>query len=192
MISLLRGTVASIEHDSIIVEVDGVGFQVLVPSAVKDSAQVGEGIFLYTRLIVREDNWTLCGFETKESREYFNLLIGVNGIGPRLALLILSTLSPELIRRAVFTEQADVFCRVPGIGKKTAQKVLLFLQDRIPATDTLGSVATLTDIDSEVLTALTGLGYSVVEAQAALQHIPRDAPEDLEARLRIALQYFSS
>jgi len=192
MIALLRGTVASVDNDSIVVEVGGVGYQVFVPAPIKDTLQPGEAIFLHTRLVVREDNWMLCGFETKESREYFNLLLGVNGIGPRLAILILSTLNPETIRRAVFNEQAEIFSRVPGIGKKTAQKILLTLQDRIPATETLGMLAVISDADSEVLAALTTLGYSVVEAQSALQYIPRDTPQDVETRLRLALQYFSS
>ena len=191
MIASLKGSVGAIEADSIIVEVGGIGFQVFVPAPVKDNYQVGEAIFLFTRLVIREDNWTICGFENKESREYFNLLIGVNGIGVRLAILILSTLSPESIRRAVFNEQADIFCRVPGIGKKTAQKILLYLQDRIPETQSLAPLAALTDVDSEVLSALTALGYSVVEAQAALQYIPASAAQDVETRLRIALQYFT-
>lgn len=191
MIASLKGVVAAIEADSIVLEVGGIGYQVFVPAPVKENLQVGEALFLFTRLIIREDNWSLCGFDTKESREYFNLLFGVNGIGPRLAILILSTLSPELIRRAVFNEQADIFCRVPGIGKKTAQKILLYLQDRIPETHSLDRIAALTDVDSEVLSALTALGYSVVEAQAALQYIPAATPQDVEIRLRIALQYFT-
>ena len=192
MIASLKGVVAAIEADSIVLEVGGIGYQVFVPAPVKENLQVGEALFLFTRLIIREDNWSLCGFDTKESREYFNLLIGVNGIGVRLAILILSTLSPELSRRAVFNEQADIFCRVPGIGKKTAQKILLYLQDRIPETHSLDRIAALTDVDSEVLSALTALGYSVVEAQAALQFIPRETPQDVELRLRLALQYFAS
>ena len=191
MIALLRGIVVSIENDSIVVEAGGLGFQVLVPSSVLDGLQVGDAIVLHTRMVIREDNWTLCGFATKESREYFSLLLGVNGIGSRLAIQILSTLSPDVIRKAVFTEQADVFCRVSGIGKKTAQKILLHLQDRIPSTESIGTIASLTDTDGEVLAALTGLGYSVVEAQAAIQYIPRDTPQDVEIRLRIALQYFA-
>jgi len=192
MISLLRGTVAAIENDSIVVDVGGVGYQVYVPTPIREKLLVNDAVMFYTRLVIREDNWALCGFETREYREYFNLLMGVNGIGLRLAILILSILSPDSIRRAVFSEQADIFCRVPGIGKKTAQKILLYLQDRIPSTGTLGSIATITDVDSEVLAALTALGYSVVEAQSALQYIPRDAPQDVESRLRLALQYFTS
>lgn len=191
MIASLKGSIVAIETDSIVLEVGGIGYQVFIAAPVKDNFHVGDAIFLYTRLVIREDNWTLCGFDNKESREYFNILIGVNGIGVRLAMLILSTLSPESIRRAVFNEQADIFCRVPGIGKKTAQKILLYLQDRIPETQSLAPLAALTDVDSEVLAALTALGYSVVEAQTALQYIPASTPQDVEARLRSALQYFT-
>lgn len=192
MIASLRGTVTAIENDSIVVDVGGVGYQVFVPAPVREKLQINDSVMLYTRLVVREDNWALCGFETREYREYFNLLMGVNGIGLRLAILILSILPPESIRRALFSEQAEIFCRVPGIGKKTAQKILLYLQDRIPSTGTLEPIAMMTDVDSEVLAALTALGYSVVEAQSALQYIPRDAPQDVEYRLRLALQYFTS
>lgn len=192
MIASLRGTVTAIENDSIVVDVGGVGYQVFVPAPVREKLQLNDSVMLYTRLVVREDNWALCGFETREYREFFNLLMGVNGIGLRLAILILSILPPESIRRAVFSEQAEIFCTVPGIGRKTAQKILLYLQDRIPSTGTLEPIAMMTDVDSEVLAALTALGYSVVEAQSALQYIPRDAPQDVEYRLRLALQYFTS
>jgi Holliday junction DNA helicase RuvA len=100
-------------------------------------------------------------------------------------------LSPDAIRRAVFHEQPEVFNRVPGIGRKTAQKILLQLQDKIPADIGLEPVAMISDVDTEVLGALTALGYSVVEAQAAVQSIPRNTEEDVETRLRLALQYFS-
>ncbi len=192
MISILHGNVISQESDGIIVDVNGVGFHVLVPTPLRDSLQPGENIFLYTRMIVREEAWTLCGFETKEGREMFDLLHSVNGIGPRLAMSILSTLSPDTIRRAVFNEQAEVFSRVPGIGSKTAQKIVLHLQDRLPSTEGLGPLSRISEVDTEVLAALTSLGYSLVEAQAALQYIPRDTPQEVETRLRIALQYFST
>ncbi len=192
MISILHGNVISQETDGIIVDVSGVGFHVMVPNALRDRLQPGEAIYLYTKMIVREDAWLLCGFETKEGREVFELLLSVNGIGPRLAMSILSTLSPDTIRRAVFNEQAEVFSRVPGIGNKTAQKIVLLLQDRLPSTEGLAPLSKISDVDTEVLAALTGLGYSLVEAQAALQYIPRDTPQDVETRLRIALQYFST
>jgi Holliday junction DNA helicase RuvA len=192
MISILRGNLISQENDGIIVDVNGIGFFVLVPSFLRDRIQPGEAVYLYTKMIIREDAWILCGFETKESRDVFELLLSVNGIGPRLAMSILSTLTPDSIRRAVFNEQADLFSRVPGIGKKTAQKIVLHLQDRLPSGEGLTPLSKISDVDSEVLAALTTLGYSLVEAQAALQYIPRDTPQEIEPRLRIALQYFST
>lgn len=191
MIASLRGQVQEINPDNIVVEVAGVGMQVYIPLPLRDGLRSGENIFLYTYLVVREDSLSLYGFDTKEARQYFILLISVNGVGPRLGLAVLSTLSTDAIRRAVFHEQADVFSRVPGIGKMTAQKILLHLKDRIPAEPGLEPVSGISDIDTEVLEALTTLGYSVVEAQAAIQAIPRDAPSDVEARLTLALQYFS-
>lgn len=191
MISLLRGTVALIDNEGIVLEVGGVGLQVFVPGGLKDRLQIGDAVFLYTRLIVRQELLALYGFETKEGREFFDLLLGVNGIGPRLALAIISTLNPDVIRRAVFDDQLDVFCRVPGVGKKSAQKIMLHLQDRLPTGGIAATLGALSDIDTEVLAALTALGYSVVEGQAAIQYLPKDAPMDLEERLRLALQYFS-
>jgi holliday junction DNA helicase RuvA len=192
MIASISGKVASIENNSLVVDLGGMGFQVSVPAPLKDRLHVGESIYLHTVLIVRQDALSLFGFETRESRDYFNLLLMVNGIGPRLALAVLSTLSPDAIRRAIFHEQAEVFSRVPGVGKKTAQKILLTLQDKIKGEAGLEPVTRFTDADAETLEALTTLGYSVVEAQAALQSIPRDAPQDVGERLRLALQYFSS
>jgi len=192
MISVLHGSVISPETDGIVVDVNGVGFHVMVPNNLRDRLQPGENIYLYTRMIVREDAMLLCGFETKEGREVFDLLLSVNGIGPRLAMSILSTLTPDTIRRAVFNEQSEVFSRVPGIGNKTAQKIVLHLQDRLPLTEGLAPLSKISDVDTEVLAALTTLGYSLVEAQAALQYIPRDTPQDVETRLRVALQYFTT
>ena len=191
MIASLRGQVQDIGSDNVVIEVGGVGLRVYVPLPMRDSLRPGESIFLHTFLVVREESLSLYGFKTKETREYFNLLLGVNGVGPRLALSVLSTLTPEAIQRAVFHEQAEVFTRVPGVGKRTAQKILLHLQGRLPEEPGLEPMATMSDVDSEVLNALTTLGYSVVEAQAALQFIPRDAPQEVETRLRLALQYFS-
>jgi Holliday junction DNA helicase RuvA len=191
MIASLKGKVAQILNDSLVMELGGVGLQVYTPAVVRQQARQGDDLFLYTYLVVRQDALTLFGFESLEEREFFLLLLEVNGIGPRLALAVLSVLSPDAIRRAVFHEQAEVFSRVPGVGKKTAHKILLQLQDRISAVSGIGPSEVITDLDTEVLDALTSLGYSVVEAQAALQSIPRDTAEDLEARLRQALQYFS-
>jgi len=192
MIASLSGRIQEINSDSLVLDIGGVGLQVFAPAPLRDRLKPAETVFLYTYLVVREDALSLYGFDTKEGRDFFILLLGVNGVGPRLSLAMLSTLSPDAIRRAVFHEQADVFSRVPGIGKKTAQKILLHLQDRIPMEAGLERVAAISEVDTEVLGALTSLGYSVVEAQTALQSIPRDTPQEVEARLRAALQYFTS
>ena len=190
MIASLAGEVLEVHSDQVVIQVGGVGLQVFVPAPLRDHLRAGERVFLHTYLVVRQDALSLYGFETREGRQFFALLLGVNGVGPRLALSILSTLNPEAIRRAVFHEQDEVFSRVPGIGKRTAQKILLHLQDRLPMEAGLQPVAAAVEVDGDLLSALTTLGYSVVEAQAAIQSIPRDAPQDEEARLRLALQYF--
>jgi Holliday junction DNA helicase RuvA len=191
MIASLSGSVSTIGSDNIVLEVGGVGIKVFISAPLRDRLRTGETTFLYTHLIVRQDALMLYGFDTSEGREFFELLLSVDGIGPKSALSILSVMNPDAIRRAVFNEQAEVFTRVPGVGKKTSQKILLYLQDRIKAVEGFEPMATMTDVDTEVLSALTGLGYSVVEAQAALQSIPRDTPADVETRLRATLQYFT-
>lgn len=191
MIAFVEGRVIELYADSLIIGVGGVGLQVFVTAQARSQVRPGDEIALHTYLVVRQDLLGLYGFASIEEREIFLLLLGVDGIGPRLALAVLSTLSPDAVRRAIFHEQPEVFTRVPGVGKKTAQKILLQLQDRIPALTGVERVEAFSDLDAEVLAALTSLGYSVVEAQAALQSIPRDTPQEAEERLRAALQYFA-
>lgn len=190
MIATLRGEVSQIEENAIIVEMGGVGLRVFVPAPLRTRLKAGEGILLYTHLVVREDALTLYGFESQPDRELFNILLGVDGVGPKVALSVLSSMTLDSIQRAVFAEEADVLSRVPGVGKKTAQKMALHLKDKLKPTDALARVAAMSDTDGEVLAALTALGYSVVEAQAAIQSLSKDAPQDTEERLRLALQYF--
>lgn len=190
MIAIVQGPVAALTEGALVVMVGGVGLQVHVTMQTRAKARIGEHVSLHTHLVVREDLLALYGFEVEAERELFILLLGVSGVGPRIGLAILSTLSTDAIRRAVLSEQAEVFARVPGVGKRNAQKILLHLQGKIKG-DGLEAVAGVSDTDEAVLDALTSLGYSVVEAQAALQSIPRDAPPDVEERLRIALQFFS-
>lgn len=190
MIATLRGEVSQIEENAIVVEMGGVGLRVFVPAPLRTRLKAGEGILLYTHLVVREDALTLYGFESQPDRELFNILLGVDGVGPKVALSVLSSMTLDAIQRAVFAEEADVLSRVPGVGKKTAQKMALHLKDKLKPTDALAHVAAMSDADAEVLAALTALGYSVVEAQAAIQAIGKDAPQDTEERLRLALQYF--
>jgi Holliday junction DNA helicase RuvA len=191
MIATLHGEIIQIEDNALIIEVGGVGLRVFVPAPVRGRMKVGEAALLYTHLVVREDALTLYGFETQADRDLFNMLLGVDGVGPKVSLSVLSTLTIDTVQRAVFTEESELLSRVPGVGKKTAQKIVLYLHDRLKPADGLSKIASLSDNDSEVLAALTALGYSVVEAQTAIQSLPNDAPEDVEERLRMSLQYFT-
>jgi Holliday junction DNA helicase RuvA len=193
MIASLRGPLLSFQPpDTCVVEVGGVGYRVFVPTSVLDGAEVGHLVFLHTQLIVREDALTLYGFATEEQRTLFELLMTVQGVGPKLALGILSSLSPDVLRRAIVNEQPEVFNRVKGVGKKTAEKIVFTLKDKLGAEFTLAGVTAAGDVDTEVIAALTALGYSVVEAQAAVQAIPKDAATPtVQDRIRLALAYFA-
>ncbi len=190
MIASIEGIISQILEDSLVVNVNGVGFRLFVPKNVCKEAELYKSRSFFTHLVVREDALTLFGFESSEERDLFVLLLGANGVGPRTALGILSSMSLGLIQKAVLSDEADLFARVPGIGKKTAQSIVLHLQGKIKG-EVLPTDASLRELDADLIDALTSLGYSIVEAQTALQTIPKDAPKDLETRLRIALQYFS-
>ena len=191
MIATLRGEISQIEDTALIIEVGGVGLRVLVPAPLRTRSKTGDAAFLFTHLVVREDALTLYGFESQADRELFTILLGVDGVGPKVALSVLSTLTLDAIQRAVFAEEGEILSRVPGVGKKTAQKMAIHLKDKLRPSDALSGVAAMADYDSEVLAALTALGYSVVEAQSAIQSLPKDAPKDVEERLRATLQYFT-
>jgi len=191
MIDSVTGQVAAITKQYVVVVVGGVGLRVHVPTSVRDLVDgPGPTVTLYTHLHVREDGLILYGFAEQEERALFETLITISGVGPRIALALLSTLTVEHIHNAVAREEPDVLTRVPGIGKKLAQKLIFELKDKLVLEPSLG-VAALSDIDTDVIATLTALGYSVVEAQTALQAIPRDAPADIEERVRLALQYFA-
>lgn len=190
MIATLRGEVSQVEDNAIVVEMGGLGLRVFVPAPLRTRLRAGDALILYTHLVVREDAWSLYGFESQADRELFNILLGVDGVGPRVALSVLSAMTLDAVQRAVFADEADLLSKVPGVGKKTAQKMALHLKDKLKPSDTLAKVAAMSDTDSEVLAALTALGYSVVEAQAAIQSLGKDAPDNTEDRLRLALQYF--
>ena len=191
MIASIQGNVIRFGEDYLVVEAGGIGYQVFVPTQVFDGLRPGEQISLLTKLVVREDSFTLYGFREQEELGLFQELIRVNGVGPRLALETLSTHSTDVIKRAVLNKQEEIFSQVAGIGKKTAQKIILSLEDRISFEDQLLHAPETVGINAEVQEALISLGYSVLEAQAALQTIPEDAPLDLETRLTIALRFFS-
>ena len=190
MIACINGEVLSLQKDKVVIRLGGLGVETYVPKNILEQHHPGDVIFLHTYLVVREDALMLFGFEKEVEREFFSLLIGVNGVGPKTALSILSILSVDAIRNAVLSEQPDIFARVPGIGKKGAQKIILSLQGRVGSEEEFGYLP-VSDLDTEIIEALTTLGYSVVEAQTALQSLPKDAPQNVEERLYLVLQYFS-
>jgi Holliday junction DNA helicase RuvA len=190
MITSLRGILQGIGEQELTLEVGGVGLQVAVTSAVLERApSIGRSIYIETYLVVREDALLLYGFSSPEAREVFLELLKVSGVGPRLALATLSSLSVDTLRMAVANNQPEVFVRVPGIGKKTAERIVFHLKDRIVLAPS--TIPAPSQMDEEVVSVLTALGYSPVEAQSAVNSLGSEAPEEVEERVKLALQYFA-
>jgi len=191
MIARLRGTVESIDKDSLIVSVGGVGFRVRASAAARELAGRSRSVDLFTHLHVRENEIALYGFASEEELALFELLLGVSGFGPKMALSILAAAPPDRLRQAIAAEELDVFTRVSGVGRKTAKAVVFHLKDKIGAVPGAPGLVAFTEGDTEIISALTTLGYSLAEAQAALASVPRDSGASLEERLRLALAYFT-
>ena len=191
MISIVQGTIYARLNDALIVMVGGVGLRVLVPQPLLRASRVGELVLLHTHLVVREDDLSLIGFATDDELDLFHKLITVSGVGPKLALSVLSNMAPDALRMAIGQEHAEMLARVPGIGKRTAGKIVLELKDKMGEVEVSEGLAALTEADAAVIDALTALGYSIVEAQRAVQALPRDVT-DVEERLRRALSSFGT
>ncbi|NOZ71320.1 MAG: Holliday junction branch migration protein RuvA [Chloroflexi bacterium] len=191
MISRIRGRIEELLEDAVIVDVGAWGIKVFVPVTHLAELRLDQSILLYTHFHVREQEMTLFGFPSAEELHLFELLIGVSGVGPRLALSIISTLAPDTIRLAIVNDEPGLLTRVPGIGAKSARKILFQLKDKFAPTEMeQWREASFSDIDSEVIDALTSLGYSVVEAQRAIQNLPKELTS-VEERLRAALAQMS-
>ncbi|MBM7844809.1 MULTISPECIES: Holliday junction branch migration protein RuvA [Herpetosiphon] len=194
MIASVRGVVQFIGLDQVIIDVHGVGLAIAVPRTVLATiGAVGDSAQLYTHLHVREDMLALFGFNSPAQRALFELLLGVSGIGPKVALALLSAASPEELQQAIAREDTIMLSKVPGIGKKTAARLVLELKGKFGVSTISHQLSTnpgLLAINTELIDILTSLGYSSTEAQAALNALPADAPADTEERLRLALQYF--
>lgn len=191
MIACLEGNVLSRSRDSLVVTVGGIGFKVFAPATLLAQVRPGEPLALHTYLHVREQEMTLYGFADEDELGLFELLLTVSGVGPKLALTMLSAMSVDALRLAIGQEQPGVLARIPGIGKKTAEKIVLELKDKVKMAEGLPpELAALSEADAEVIDALTALGYSIVEAQRAVQGLPRDV-KDVEERLRLALASFA-
>jgi Holliday junction DNA helicase RuvA len=204
VIANITGRLRAVEKNALVVELGGIGIRVYVPETLaakcgpRGSISLGSTLVLHTHLHVREDELTLYGCTAEDDIQLFKLLLSVSGVGPKVGLGMLSTLSADDIRVAIATEKAEVLSSVPGIGTRTAQKIILDLKDKVQVSAELVSsmeggrgVPPLMEEDEEVLGALTTLGYSVVEAQTALQNVPPDV-RGVEERLRAALSYLGT
>ena len=191
MIATVSGEITQVLENQVIVNIGGIGLRLNVTEETCLNCQPGMKKGFHTYLVVREDSLSLYGFMTAEERDLFVHLISVAGVGPKTALAALSTLTPTAVRRAITGDQPEVFARVSGIGKKTAQKIILDLQGKVTPLEPLESALRMDEVDAEVIEALTALGYSIVEAQTAIQSLGVDEDADPETRLRKALQYFS-
>lgn len=132
MIGRLRGLLAAITRDGVVIEVGGVGYEVTVtPEAVADLPPVGDEVVIHTHLVVREDDLSLFGFPATSDRDLFRILISASGVGPRVAMALMATLRPDALRRAIATEDVDTLSTAPGVGKRSAQKIILELRPKL-------------------------------------------------------------
>ena len=197
MISYIRGELCDIEEQKAIVDVNGVGYGIYMPQqALSLLPPMGQQVKIHTYLNIREDAMQLFGFLTKEDLNVFHLLIGVNGIGPKAGLNILSCLSPDELRFAVLSGDAKAISATPGIGKKTAEKLILELKDKLniedmlePAEDLASGTDTASNtMQAEAVQALTALGYGSAES---LRAVKKSSPEcsSVEDILKEALKF---
>jgi len=201
VISYVKGALAEKSGDRIVVEAGPVGLGIYVPLSVLEVLPpLGEEVKIYTYLQVREDDLSLYGFLTRQDLDMFRRLIGVNGIGPKGALGILSALSPDDLRLAILTGDAKAISKAPGVGAKTAQRIILDLKDKVSAEEMLASVADTDERTSvplmqeagrEAATALVALGYSNLEASKAVKNVQITEDMDAEAVLRASLKYLA-
>jgi Holliday junction DNA helicase RuvA len=189
MIAGIEGKLQSRSADGAVVRVGGVSLRVYMPtSTLVTLGAIGSEVRLHTHLHLREDNVALYGFAAEEELEAFRTLIGVSGVGPRVALNILSALNPGQLAIAVASGNADLLSQVPGVGPKMAGRLALELKGKL---DRL-MVGAPAEGGSEVLTALIGLGYSAAEATSALASLPDSPDLTVEEKLKLALQYFAA
>lgn len=191
MIAMISGPIAASGSDYVIVDAHGVGYMVFIPKPLLARLNDGDQVTLYTNLIVREDSMTLYGFESWAQRLLFDQLLAVSGIGPKVAMNLLSSLSPDDLRAALASGDVVRLSKVPGIGRKTAERMVLELKGKIDPRGILaGSTGATSGRDSDVIDVLMGLGYSAAEANAAVASIPASAPDSIDDRIRLALRYF--
>ena len=192
MIASVRGVVQDIETGYLVIEIGGVGVRVAVPESILDeTVAIGVELQLWTQLILRQDSLSLYGFADSKQLHIFDLLLGAPGVGPKVAMAIISGMSVDGLRHAITSDQPELLSRVPGVGIKTARKIGFYLKDKIDDKQMSAEDSTFNTVDVELLEALTTLGYSVAEAQNAIQDTDVDSADNLEDRIVLALRYLS-
>lgn len=205
MFSYIKGPLTEICEDMVVVEAGNIGWNIHVPiSVLENLPHIGEEVKIYTAFQVREDAMTLYGFLDRQDLQMFRMLLGVNGIGPKAALGILSSMRPAALRMAILSEDAKSIARAPGIGPKTAKRVILDLKDRIKTEELLpgaisdgsqengaefASLAAAGGAAKEAVEALTALGYSLAEASKAVRQAAVGESMTTEEVLKASLKY---
>jgi len=191
MIASLKGNILLKKDNWLIVEAGGVGYKVFLAAKTLDDARIGDSVSLYIYHHITESSQALYGFHTYEEQEFFELLLSISGIGPKVALNVLNAASLEDIREAVISNNPDILTNISGIGKKTAERIVLELKNKITIGDIRPVGTKSLDIGShanlDVYEALTQLGYNGVEARAAIKMIPASI-KDADKRLKEALK----
>lgn len=200
MYAYLKGTIEEITEDNLVLEAGQIGYNVRISARTANAlGNIGSFIKIYTYTLVREDTFSLYGFLTKDDLEIFKKLITVNGIGPKGGLAILSVMSADELRFAIAAGDAKAISKAPGVGAKTAERVILDLRDKISLEDTLGPkengvAAALSDRETgkeknEAIEALTALGYSAADALRAVKQVDTTEKDSVEDILKAALKY---
>lgn len=193
MIASLSGQIEAVNTNSVVVDVNGVGYMVYLPSnTVSIAGAPGDEIKLYTHLHVREDVLALYGFMTPEELKMFETLTTVSGIGPKLGLAMLSAMTVEQLMMAIAAGDANSLRQVPGIGKKTSERIVLELKDKIENEILTMPSSRATESNNDVIAALVSLGYSVSEAARAASAIPSDKDLTVQEKIKSALRYFGN
>lgn len=194
MIAFIKGNLYSVHTDTVVVDVNGVGYRLQVPlSVIPRLPGTGVEVVLYTHMHMREDGISLFGFDTEEALELFRLLLGVSGVGPKAALGVLSTITPENFSSAVITENAALISRAPGVGKKTAQRIILELKDKIAKISLPDREQTVLSGEAghtaDAVSALIALGYGSAEAFRAVHETGRELEQPgVEDLIKLSLK----
>ncbi|HVB96394.1 MAG TPA: Holliday junction branch migration protein RuvA [Chloroflexota bacterium] len=191
MITAVRGALEAVGPDWAVVGVGGLSLRVFAPTTTLSTLPaIGQVVHLHTYFQVREDVLALYGFQSPDDLALFEQLIGVSGVGPKLALAMLSSAPSEILRTAIASEKAENLTKIPGIGRKLAGRLILELRGKIVSPE--GGTRTVEPTpDADVTEALVGLGYSPADALAAVRSLGTTPPTDLEERIRQALRYFA-